>query len=49
MGSVFGTFNPVYGYRKVRYRGLERNETEMWLKCMAYNLRRADKLAFSTA
>ena len=47
--SVFGTFKRVYGYRKVRYMGLERNETEMWFKCMAYNLRRADKLAFSTA
>lgn len=42
--KVFGTWKRSYGYRRVRYMGLERNATEMFFKCMAYNLRRADHL-----
>ena len=40
--KVFGTWKRSYGYRRVRYMGLERNTTELFFKCMAYNLRRAD-------
>ena len=36
--KVFGTLKPSYGYRRVRYTGLERNATEMWFKSMACNL-----------
>lgn len=45
--KVFGTLKRSYGYRRVRYRGLARNAVEMWLKVMAYNLRRADRMAMS--
>ena len=38
--KVFGTLKRSYGYRRVRYCGLERNAAEMWLKLMAYNLRK---------
>ena len=41
---VFATLKQHYGYRRVRYRGLERNSLELLFKCMAYNLRRADAL-----
>ena len=41
---VFGTLKRHYGYRRARYLGLERNALELLLKCMAYNLRRADAL-----
>jgi len=41
---VFGTLKQHYGYRRVRYRGLEANALELLFKCMAYNLRRADAL-----
>lgn len=47
--KVFGTLKRTYGYSRVRYMGLERNTTEMWLKCMAYNLRRADRLILNGA
>ncbi len=47
--GVFGTLKRTYGYARVRYMGLGRNETEMWFKCIAYNLRRADKLILSAA
>ena len=43
--KVFGTLKRSYGYRRVRYRGLARNAVEMWFKVMAYNLRRADRIA----
>ena len=33
-----------YGYGQVLYMGLERNATELWLRCLAYNLRRAERL-----
>ena len=42
---VFGTLKQHYGYRRVRYRGLERNTLELLFKCIAYNLRRADTAA----
>ena len=45
--KVFGTLKRSYGYRRVRYRGLARNAVEMWLKVMAYNLRRAERMAVS--
>ena len=41
---VFGTLKQHYGYRRVRYLGLERNTLELLFKCIAYNLRRADTL-----
>ena len=42
--QVFGTLKRGYGYRRVRCLGLERNATELWLKCTAYNLKRAIRL-----
>lgn len=45
--KVFGTLKRCYGYGQVRYMGLERNATELWLKCIAYNLRRAARLLFA--
>ncbi len=47
--KVFGTLKRSYGYRRVRYMGLERNATELSLKCLAYNLRRAERLLFADA
>ena len=44
--KVFGTLKRSYGYRQVRYMGIERNATELWFKCMAYNLRRAARLLY---
>ena len=38
--QIFATFKRVYRYRRVRYRGLAQNTTELELKCVAYNLRR---------
>ena len=42
---VFGTFKRCYGYRRVRYFGLERNRTQLLLLCIAFNLRKAVALA----
>lgn len=42
---VFGTFKRCYGYRRVRYFGLERNFTQLRLLCIAFNLRKAVALA----
>ena len=42
--QVFGTLKRSYGYRTVRYLGLARNALELWVKCLAYNLRRAARL-----
>ena len=42
--QVFANLKRAYGYRRVRYRGLAQNATELELKCLAYNLRRADRL-----
>ena len=47
--KVFGTLKRSYGYRRVRYCGLDRNGTEMWFKLMAYNLRKAVNLSGSWA
>ena len=47
--KVFGTWKRSYGYRRVRYRGLERNTVQMSFKAMAYNLRRADRLTVPCA
>ena len=47
MENVFGTLKRSYGYRRVRYMGLERNATELFFKCMAYNLRRVDRMLVS--
>lgn len=44
MEHVFGTMKRSYGYRRVRYMGLDRNGVELFFKCMAYNLRRVDRL-----
>jgi len=41
---VFGTLKRSYGYRRVRYRGLERNRSHLHLLCIAINLRRAEVL-----
>ena len=45
MAKIFGTLKRSYGYSRVRYRSLGRNAVEMWFKLMAYNLRKATKLA----
>ena len=42
--KVFGTLKRSYGYSRVRYRGLQRNSVEMYLKLMAYNLRKYVRL-----
>ena len=42
--QVFGTLKRYYGYWRVRYMGLMRNEAEALFKALAYNLRRADGL-----
>lgn len=47
--KVFGTLKRSYGYRQVRYLGVERNATELSFKCIAYNLRRAARLLFGGA
>ena len=41
---LFGTFKRSYGYRRVRYRGVARNELELCFKALAFNLRKADQL-----
>ena len=40
----FAVMKGPYGYRRVRYRGLERNQSHLYLLCIAINLRRADRL-----
>lgn len=45
--KVFGTLKRSYGYQRVRYRGVGRNTVELWFKLMAYNLRKADTLAWA--
>ena len=42
--QALGTLKRCYGYWRVRYMGLMRNETEALFKALAYNLRRADGL-----
>jgi len=41
---LFGTMKRSYGYRRVRYRGLEKNQSHLHLLCIAINLRRAEVL-----
>ena len=41
---VFGTLKRSYGYRRVRYRGLAKNQSHLYLLCIAINLRRAEVL-----
>jgi IS5 family transposase len=42
--AAVGLMKRSYGYRRVRYRGLDRNRAQVLLMCMAINLRRADRL-----
>lgn len=44
---LFGTMKRVYGYRRVRYRGLARNNVQLQVLCTAINLRRALKLGLA--
>ena len=44
MERVFARMKQWYGYRRVRYRGLARNNLQLQLLCIALNLRRAFKL-----
>ena len=41
---LFGLMKRSYGYRQVRYRGLARNQSHLYLPCIAINLRRAETL-----
>jgi len=41
---VFGTLKRGYGYRRVRYRGLGANLLQLRLLCIAFNLRKAERL-----
>jgi IS5 family transposase len=43
--GVFGTFKRVYGFVRVRYRGLCANALHLDLLAIAFNLRRAARLA----
>jgi IS5 family transposase len=38
---LFGTMKRTYGYRRVRYLGLARNDVQLQVLCAAINLRRA--------
>ena len=38
---LFGTMKRTYGYRRVRYLGLARNDVQLQAMCAAINLRRA--------
>jgi len=40
----FAYMKGPYGYRRVRYRGLKRNQSHLYLLCIAMNLRRAERL-----
>ncbi len=40
----FALMKCSYGYRRVRYRGLKRNQSHLYLLCIAINLRRAERL-----
>lgn len=42
---VFAVFKHAWGYRRVRYIGLRRNEAHFNMLCLAFNLQRAAKLA----
>ena len=38
---LFATMKRAYGYRRVRYLGLARNDVQLQALCVAINLRRA--------
>lgn len=38
---VFGTLKRGYGYRRVRYHGLDANQLQLRLLCIAFNMRKA--------
>lgn len=42
---LFGLIKRSYGYRRVRYRGIEKNQAHLFILCIAVNLRRAETLA----
>lgn len=42
---TFAVFKRLYGWRRVRYRGLARNQNHLFLIACAFNLRRAEVLA----
>lgn len=41
---IFGTLKRSYRYRRGRYLGLKKNQLQLTMMCMAYNLRRMQKL-----
>lgn len=41
---IFGTLKRSYRYSRARYLGLRKNRLELTMMCMAYNLRRMEKL-----
>jgi len=41
---IFGTLKRSYRYRRGRYLGLKKNQLQLTLMCLAYNLRRMTKL-----
>ena len=43
--KIFGTWKRSYGYRRVRYFTLGRNEVQLHALCIAFNLKRAHVLA----
>jgi transposase, IS5 family len=44
---LFATVKRVYGYRRVRYLGLARNDVQLQALCAAINLRRAPALGLA--
>ena len=42
--TVFAVFKRIYGYRRTRYFGLVRNQLQLTLLAICFNLRRAPKL-----
>jgi IS5 family transposase len=44
---LFGTMKRAYGYRRVRYHGLARNNVQLQFLCTAINLRRRLKLGLA--
>ncbi|MGQ2906895.1 MAG: transposase [Aliihoeflea sp.] len=43
--GVFATLKRWFGWNRVRYRGLAKNESHLHLAATAYNMKRALKLA----
>ena len=42
--NIFGSWKRLYGYRRVKYRGLTRNALQLDLLVIAFNLRRAEAI-----